>query len=175
MVASLALDDKKLQLVLDRVEESLGGDVRPVFREFAQYMRVVTDNTFSQLRSGGFYRGVFWGYFADQYTRKTDGVTVPAWGGVSKVHGSGSVKGRKRPSGARVSPGDAIVQDTMLLRGQAAVVLTMKPDFLRMGTNLSYAKYQARKRPFLFFTSQDAVQLVNIAVKKLQQAFGKGV
>jgi len=175
MVATIRLDDKKLQLVLDKVENVLGNDIRPVWREFAQYMRTVTDNTFKALRHGGTYRGVQWDYFADQYTRKSDGVTVPAWGGVPKVRGRGVVQGRKRASGARVSAGDSIVQDSMVLRGEAALVLTMSPGRLRMGTNLSYAKYQARWRPFLFFTEKDAKEVVNIAVRRLQQALKSGI
>lgn len=174
MPAVISLDDKKLRKLLDKVDEVLGDDVRPIWREFAQYMRTVTDNTFKALRHGGTYRGVQWDYFADQYTRKS-GVTVPAWGGVPKVRGRGVVKGRKRASGARVSAGDSIVQDSMVLRGEAALVLTMSPGRLRMGTNLSYAKHQARWRPFLFFTEKDAKEVVNIAVRRLQQALKSGI
>jgi len=170
MVARFTLEDKKLKQLLDTVEENLGGDVRPVFREFAQYMRTVTDNTFKRLRFGGTYRGVSWDYFAPQYTRKTDGVTVPAWGGVSKVHGSGNVKGRKRASGARVKVGDSVVQDLGTLRANAALVLQMTKDRLILGNpNLSYAAEQAEMRPFLFFTPKDAKELVNIALRRLQR------
>jgi hypothetical protein len=45
------------------------------------------------------FRGVRWGWFADQYTRKTDGVTVPAYGGVRRLKAGRSVfkirKGKK--------------------------------------------------------------------------------
>ena len=171
MVAQISLDDKDLKFLLDKVEDNLGGDARPVFREFAQYMRTVTDNTFRALRHGGTYRGVSWDYFAPQYTRKTDGVTVPAWGGVPKVFGGGTVKPRIRPSGAPVSPGDSIVQDSGTLRSRAALVLKMKPQLLELGPQgVTYAAHQQAMRPFLFFTAKDAKELVNIAIRRLQKA-----
>jgi hypothetical protein len=169
MVAKLSLESKELERLLDKVEKHLGGDVRPIWREFAQYMRVVTDNTFKRLRHGGTYRGVHWAYFAPQYTRKTDGVTVPAWGGVPKIVGTGTVKGRLRPSGARVSAGDSVVQDSGVLRSRAALVVHEGKQLLRlMPQGVSYAKYQNRRRPFLFFTPKDAEQLIKIAVGKLR-------
>lgn len=169
MVAKLSVDDKELQRLLDKVEKTLGGDVRPIWREFASYMRTVTDNTFRALRHGGTYRGVSWDYFAPQYTRKTDGVTVPAWGGVPKVVGTGTVKGRLRPSGARVSAGDSVVQDLEVLRSRAALVTHMGAKLLRLEPQgVDYAGYQSRRRPFLFFTPKDATELIKIAVRKLE-------
>jgi hypothetical protein len=35
--------------------------------------------------TGGMFRGVAWPKLQDQYTRKLDGVTVPAWGGVPRM------------------------------------------------------------------------------------------
>ena len=137
--------------------------LQPTFRRFAQYMRVQTDNTFEALRLGGRFRGVLWKYFAPQYTRKTDGVTVPAWGGVPKVRGSGLVKGRKRPSGARVRQGDAIMQDTETMRGMAALVVRMDRYMARLGVQgVNYAAAQHKRRPFLFFVQADADELVGM-------------
>lgn len=140
---------------LDATGTALRGqltDVRPALQRFAQYMRVQTDRTFQALRRGGDYRGVHWRYFAPQYTRKTDGVTVPAWGGVPKLRGQGLVLGRKRPSGARVKQGDAVVQDTMTLRGRAALVMGLTRNRLTLGPQgVRYAAAQQAKRPFLFF------------------------
>ena len=170
MVAKLSIEEKELQKLLDKVEGTLGGDVRPIWREFAAYMRVVTDNTFKALRHGGNYRGVRWDYFAPQYTRKTDGVTVPAWGGVPKLVGTGTVKGRLRPSGARVSAGDSVVQDSGVLRSRAALVVHEGKQLLRlMPQGVSYAFYQERRRPFLFFTPKDAQSLIKIAVRQLSK------
>ena len=171
MISTITLEDKELRNLLDKVEDNLGGDARPVFREFAQYMRTVTDNTFKALRLGGTYRTVAWDYFAPQYTRKSDGVTVPAWGGVPKVRGSGVVKGRKRPSNTRVKAGASVVQDLGTLRANAANVLQITKEKLALGPpNLSYAAAQNEMRPFLFFTPPDATELVNIAVRRLQKA-----
>ena len=173
MVAKLRIDDKELRVVLDKVEETLGGDVRPVWREFAQYMRTVTDKTFRTLRHGGTYRGVTWAYFAPQYRRKTDGVLVPAAGGVPKIHGGGNVKGRKRPSGARIKPGDSVMQDHNVLRPRAALVVRMTPKKLTLGPQgVLYAGFQHRLRPFLFFTPKDAREVITIAVRRFH---GKSV
>jgi hypothetical protein len=61
-------------------------DLRPVWATFRAYMARVTHDTFDALgKGGGTYRGVTWAPFADQYTRKTDGVVVPAWGGVPRL------------------------------------------------------------------------------------------
>jgi len=170
VVAKLRIDTKELQDVLDKVEESLGGDVKPVWREFAQYMRTVTDKTFRALRHGGTYRGVTWKYFAPQYRRKTDGVLVPAAGGVPKIHGKGQVKGRKRPSGKRVKPGDSVMQDNNVLRPRAALVVRMSPKKLTLGPQgVLYAGFQHRLRPFLFFTPKDAQEAVKIAVRRLHK------
>lgn len=167
---SLSLEDRQLRAVLDKVEQTLGHDPTPIFREFAQYMRVVTDNTFRALRSGGTYRSVTWKPFAPQYTRKS-GVVVPAWGGVAKVHGSGVVLGRKRPSGARVDATSAIMQDLGALRARAANVLTIGKNRMTLGPQgLSYAIHQQRLRPYLFFTEKDSKEVGNIAIRHLQKA-----
>ena len=177
MNMQLSLEDKELQKLLKVLGDDFDRDVRPPFREFAQYMRVTTDNTFQKLRHGGTYRGVSWDYFAPQYTRKTDGVTVPAWGGVPKIRGSGTVKGRLRASAnVRVKAGDSIVQDSGTLRARAATVLQMSPTVLRLGpkgTPLKYARYQQKARPFLFFTKYDGKMLVDIAVKQLHKALSR--
>lgn len=154
--------DKALRRQLQRLAETPGG-LRKPFTRFAQYMRVVTDDTFENLRRGGTYRGVMWRYFAPQYTRKTDGVTVPAWGGVPRLYGSGTVLGRLRPSGARVAAGDAIMQDTMTMRSRAALVTRMDRYMARLGVQgVNYAPAQQAMRPFLFFTNKDANVLSGI-------------
>lgn len=148
--------DQAVRQQLKRLADTPNG-LRTPFRRFAQYMRVVTDDTFDNLRMGGSYRGVRWRYFAPQYTRKTDGVTVPAWGGVRKLYGRGNVLGRLRPSGARVAKGDAIMQDTGTMRSRAALVTKMDRYFARLGVQgVNYAPAQHAMRPFLFFTTKDA-------------------
>lgn len=159
---TIVVRDKGLRDALKRLGKLPDGFKAP-FERFAQYMRVQTDNTFEHLRTGGVYRGVTWRYFAPQYTRKTDGVTVPAWGGVPKLRGNGLVLGRLRPSGARVANGDAIMQDTMTMRSRAALVVRMERYQARLGVQgVNYASAQHKMRPFLFFTRKDAGVLTEI-------------
>ena len=167
----LYIDTDEISKLFDDAEKVFD-DVRPIFREFSLYMRQVTDNTFKKLRHGGSYRGVKWEYFAPQYTRKTDGVTVPAWGGVPKLHGTGTVQGRKRPSGPRVKAGDSVVQDSGTLRARAALVTALKKNRVEMGPQgVAYAAAQAALRPFVFFSiPKDSEALLSIAMKHLDKA-----
>ena len=136
---------------LRRLTEGRVEDVRPAFRAIHTDMKVRVDSVFARLRQGGTHRGVHWNYFAPQYTRKTDGVVVPAWGGVKKIRGKGTVKGRRRPSGQRVREGDAIGQDTVNLRRGALLSVRMSRRRLLMGSNVEYADEFASRRPFAFF------------------------
>lgn len=147
---TLKIDDRKARKLLRDVER-VGGDVRPALRQFHSRMRAVTDRTFKRLRRGGTYRGVTWRDWAPQYTRK-DGTVVPAWGGVPKVRGRGTVKGRLRPSRTRVNRTSALMQDTNTLRSRAALTMfQLSNTRIRFGTNLRYASKQQAMRPFLFF------------------------
>uniref|UniRef100_A0A6M3LBC5 Tail protein n=1 Tax=viral metagenome TaxID=1070528 RepID=A0A6M3LBC5_9ZZZZ len=165
-----------LERTAEQVQQRLT-DPQPVFRRFAQYMRVQTDNTFDRLRRGGTYRGVHWDYFAPQYTRKGgrdgkgDRSTVPAWGGVPKVRGRGLVQARMRPSGARLRPGDSLMQDTGTMRARAALVMGITRHALILGPQgVRYAAAQQARRPFLFFSiPTDSDRLEQFAVEHLEQ------
>jgi len=148
------VDSKKVLARLSGLGKK-AADLRAPNRQFAQYMRVTIDRHFKKLGKGGTNRGVTWKPFAPQYTRKADGVTVPAWGGVNKVRGRGKVKGRKRPSGTRITRQSKLVQDTGTLRSRAAAVIRMTRTTGELGPNLNYATKQNEKRPFLFFTKGD--------------------
>lgn len=126
-------------------------DWRPAARRIHAEMRVRVDSVFARNSQGGSHRGITWDYFADQYTRKTDGAVVPAWGGVQKLRGDGVVLGRLRPSGQRVSLGDAIGQDTVHLRRAAMLSRRLDKSRLVMGTPVVYAEYFSRLRPFAEF------------------------
>ena len=103
-----------------------------------------------------------WPSFAPQYTRKTDGVTVPAWGGVPKLYGKGAVKGRKRPSGKRITPSSKILMDTGTLRGSFTRQLLENKKVI-YGSVLAYAgqhqygdpSKNLPAREMLFFTEND--------------------
>lgn len=150
--------------------EQAGGNFRPVFREFAQYMRVQTESMFRKLRKGGRHRGVLWKYFAPQYVRK-DGTVVPAWGGIPKVRGKGKVKGRLRPSGARVTSRAALMRDTGTMSSRAALVLRNQRTRLVLGPQgVNYAEYQQGLRRFLFFHEpRDTRQLGRILSRHLRK------
>jgi hypothetical protein len=166
----LVVDVEQVSKLFDDAEGALS-DARPIFKTFSLYMRQMIDNTFENLRHGGSYRGVTWDYFAPQYTRKTDGVTVPAWGGVPKVSGIGMVQGRLRPSGTRVQSGDSVVQDFGTLRARAALVTALKPNLLKMGPQgIAYAAAQDALRPFAFFAlPKDSDALLKIAMRHLEK------
>ena len=76
---------------------------------------------------GGIVRGQRWEGFKPQYTRN-DGTVVPAWGGVAKVRGSGTVQGKKRPSGARVDRSSVLNKDEGHTRQS---VISSRPRILR--------------------------------------------
>ncbi len=171
--ATIKVDDHELRERMDQLEAA-GSDLRKIWRRFYQYMRVQTALTWRNLRTGGEFRGVTWKYFAPQYTRKTDGVTVQAWGGVPKIRGSGMVKGRirRRSLGGgmvRLAQGDALMDSTGTLKAQAAgSVFVMNSNRLRFGTNLQYARRQAELRPFLFFTRNDRDRLRQMVLEYVE-------
>lgn len=193
-IAVLEIQDEAVRRALGDVQEA-AEDARPAFREFAQYMRVQTDNTFEALRMGGTFRGVTWGYFKPQYTRKTDGVEVPAWGGVPNIGQYGwiaqrhrekrkaegldyqrtdkrrVVQGRKRPSGEILQYGDAMMQDLGNMRARAALVVSLRKGQVRMGPQgVKYAARQHSMRPFLFFyVPTDSDALTGIVVRHLRK------
>lgn len=114
-------------------------------------MNKVMGLQFSRNRKGGRSRGVTWKPFSPQYLRSTDGVEVPAWGGVKKVSGVGTVLGRKRPSGRRVDQSSNLMQDTGKLRASRAQLNFLSDKFIRFGPTVLYARMQNSLRPFLFF------------------------
>ena len=125
-------------------------DVRPAWRRAQQYMRVRTDTTFERLRRGGTFRGVRWPYFSESYI------------------------GQKRPSGAIVKRGDAVLQDTGTLRSRAALTQLLDRNKMRLGTNLNYAAKQAKRRPFLFFQiPQDVKAITRIVLDHLLAGKGR--
>ena len=177
-------------------------DLRPYWPSVSGYMDGETVALFEHMgHDGGTYRGVTWPGFADQYTRKTDGVTVPAEGGVPRIAagysirqrvrrqtrpgsfaeygpyrqgvaqdistrrfiggastgGEGTVRGRLRPSGARVGPESKLVQDTRATRVGATsnYRATARKLVIYIPDSVGYARYQHARRPILFMTDRD--------------------
>lgn len=165
MAIRLIFDDSDHQKKSLRLEQRLK---RPqaLLKRIHVYILGKTAQTFRRLRRGGRFRGVFWPPFEAQYERKTDGVVVPAWGGVHKVNfrrtkrgtiakrQSPFVQGRLRPSGRRVTETSNLMRDTGRM-AQAAGQTRLWRDrgrTLLMDThNVDYAPEQQAMRPFLFF------------------------
>ena len=171
----ITVNDQRVQRMLRGIDLA-SSNPEPAWDEFAQYMRVRTNDTFQRLRNGGSYRGVTWRGWAPQYTRK-DGTVVPAWGGIPKVRGTGLVQGRLRPSGRRVAAGDALMQDTGTMKSRAALVMRRTRERLELGPQgVRYAADQDRRRQFLYFEiEKDLPTLVKIMVRHLAEgARGRG-
>lgn len=160
-----------------------------MIHEVDEQFRVAGDGTRST-----FARGVWWRGFALQYVRKTDGVAVPAWGGVPNIGQYGwiaqrhreklkadgkkpprlnkgrMIKGRKRPSGQRITQSSKLMQDTGATRSTALTgVYEATPTSIRMGPGTPYATHQNAMRQFLFFqTPQDQEALDREAVRWLR-------
>jgi len=133
--------EEKTALRLDRALTNLskdGADVRkPLLRFDAEWKAITRIEANKALATGGAFRGETWVRMKPQYTRKTDGVEVPAWGGVRRVRRgwkkstkgpgrgksigqrmkkiNGTVSGRRRPSGARVKITSIMNRDTGVL------------------------------------------------------------
>jgi hypothetical protein len=164
---TLDLDDRAVQRMLQGVSLAAFNPDQ-AWAESAQYMRVRTSSMSAHLRRGGSWRGVTWKDWAPQYVRK-DGTVVPAWGGVPKVRGRGLVKGRKRPSGTRVTQQSALMQDTMTMRSRAALVVRRNRFMMQLGPQgVRYAARQNALRPFLFFEiPQDAKEIGEIFARHI--------
>lgn len=128
------------------------------------FMMQVTVLMFRKLAHGGSDRGVNWPKFANQYVRK-DGTEVPAWGGVPKVRGEGSVKGKLRPSGKRVTSSSLLMQDTGRLRSERLNLQRLTPSSIQFGPTAAYAGAQHKLRPWSFFTPKEIEKSADAAFR----------
>tara|TARA_Y100000310_G_scaffold331632_1_gene405561 strand:+ start:22861 stop:23406 length:546 start_codon:yes stop_codon:yes gene_type:complete len=162
----LVVNDKEFQAKINSLIKK-GGNLSKPLLQFRQYMVQQTDSMWEMLsQGGGTHRSKRWKPFAPQYTRKTDGVTVPAHGGVPKIKGQGMVQGRLRPTRTRVTAASALMDDSGNLRGKAAsAVFRQTKHALTFGTpkSVNYADRQNQLRPYLFFfKKKDEPMLVKI-------------
>lgn len=141
---------QRLKLVADRSAHPVG-----LYTRIHAHQRAESGLMFRQLRKGGSRRGVYWPWFANQYTRRTDGVTVPAQGGVRKLRGKGLVKGRLRPSRQRVTASSSLMRDRGILANAVATVRRILGDRVEIATPATWAIWQQAMRPFSFFTRDD--------------------
>lgn len=171
MSLKITIDDGQLRRERLRLKEKLRNP-QPFWKQFHAYMLGRTGQTFRHLRQGGTFRGVTWPWYADQYRRQTDGVVVPAEGGVPKLRGRGMVKGRKRPSGKRITRASNLLRDT----GRLAAAAGTTVRFLNGGrsmqmitANVAYGPQQQERRPFLFFEVPEDLRVAqDLAVAHLE-------
>lgn len=163
------VDDKAAHLRIENLKENLQ-ELQPVFVNFQAYMKRRQALMFRRLRKGGSFRGVTWRPFANLYTRKSTGETIPAWGGVERLDGQGLVLGRKRTSGKRITKNSSIMRD----RGRLAIASlsdhTITSNTLTMDTPEEYAKYQNAARPFQFFEVPKDTRTLQRLIKKQIEA-----
>lgn len=170
---TLTLDDRELRRELDRLGKRAVDGTKPLKQlDAAVKADMGRSWTNNGRATGGTVRGADWDAFKPQYTRK-DGTEIPAWGGVAKVHGRGSVKGKLRPSGKRVTQQSVIGQDTgryrrALLASRANII--NKNTLLIGGESLPvYADYQNKLRPIVRWIPRDQEAFNRIARAYLEE------
>lgn len=95
MPAKLTVEDKAIRDAMKQTEKN-ARQPRPLLIRIHAHQQKESGLMFRFLAKGGTRRTVSWGWFADQYTRKTDGVTVPAEGGVKRLRGERYQRGNKK-------------------------------------------------------------------------------
>lgn len=150
-------------------------DGRKPFRAFYSGWGTRRRLIWNQIKvTGGNFLGVNWPGMKPQYTRKLDGETVPAWGGVPRMQAmfvksrmsigkgwtskgvkrktfGGNVQGKKRPSGTRVKASSIMMRDT----GHMANAVLGSPELVearRMVVStkaIDYAEEQDKVRHFM--------------------------
>lgn len=120
------------------------------------------------MASKEFRPGIKWRGVRPMYGRLTDGAVIPPWGGTPRLDGAGQVKGRKRPSGKRVTQDSLVGSDTNKMRREFTGRAVLEADTatrrlsVKLVTNRKYAAYQNRLRPFNKPTQGDRDRLVRI-------------
>ena len=171
---------------LDRTVREIMDASKP-FRAFFSWWARLRGEAWSAVKaSGGTFMGRRWPAMKAQYTRRTDGVTVPAWGGVPRIRAGsrkrtiapkrgigwgesmtsvrGVVSGRLRPSGRRVKQTSIMMQDTGSMRNAilAAPVHVGRDRLVigprRGGIGSEYAAHQDEMRPVVFWAGGDEPQ-----------------
>ena len=154
MVMRITVDDGQLKREEVRIKTK-AKNPKPMLKKFHIYILGRTGMMFRRLAHGGSFRGVTWKGYKPQYVRKTDGVTVPAHGGVAKLRGEGTVLGRRRgPGGQRVTASSNLLRSTGRLAAAAGTTVRFVRGgkvMLMITRNVKYGGKQQEDRPFLFF------------------------
>ena len=171
--------DVRSKAIVERIKIMAARIERPqaLYNRIRHDQQAKTAMMFRRLAHGGIYRGIRWPWFAPQYRRKTDGVLVPAEGGVPRLDGKGVVLGRLRGSGARVDSRSNLLRDTGHLRAAAATVARVHNHgkTLEIITPVKYAAIQQARRPFTFFTRADVERYNKWAAEYIIQKAAKGI
>lgn len=182
MHTRITIDDRALRRAIDDLGRVAQDGTEPLRQFDAEWKAVVLQEASKIRASGGTFRGQTWAPMKVQYTRRTDGVTVPAWGGVAKVRGgSRTVQGRRRPSGQRVRPTSIVNRDTGALYNAlcASRPLILQRRTLIIGGDLPiYAGevLAANHRNPIFFAPGDQARLearVRVWLDSLAQRFNR--
>jgi len=128
---------------------------------------------FQALRSGGEARGVHWDPLKTDWYSRSDGVTVPIYGGVRWMNNPRrKVKGKlrsKNPEGKkRYTMNSALMQSTGMMR--AALISDMRLTELgvSLGTPVKYAAWQNALRPFMFISHEEGAEIASMIARKLR-------
>ena len=172
--------DVSSKAVVERIKIMAARIKRPqaLYNRIRHDQQAKTAMMFRRLAHGGTYRGVRWPWFAPQYRRKTDGVLVPAEGGVPRLDGKGVVLGRLRSKGGeRVDSRSNLLRNTRHLSAAAATVARVRNHgkTLEIITPVKYAAIQQVRRPFTFFTRADVEQYNRWAGEYLIKKAAKGI
>lgn len=131
-------------------------DWRPPMNTFRAYMVGQVRKQIMQAGSvatGGTSRGVRWGRYGDQYTRR-DGTVITAWGGQQKVRGEGQVKGARKASGERITQYSRLYGN--FKPGSLLRVHRTTPTSIEIGSPTSGpAVYLEEMRQYAFYTQRD--------------------
>jgi len=134
-----------------------------VLKSIRVLMNRVIGIHFGRAARGGRFRGVTWAPFKFQYRRKIDNAIVRAEGGTPRIRPPwapagqsrgktrGSVLGKKRPSGRRITRASNLMQDTGRLRATRAQLNSVSPKQIRFGPTVQYGVRQNKLRPFAFY------------------------
>lgn len=190
------IDTSQLNADMQKLAASIT-DGRPFLGKWAKYdMPLATERTMQRVgraSTGGSddrmsSAGIpAWPPAAIQYERKTDGVTVPAWGGVPKARainkaapgkrrsskpkvfrGGELVKGRKRGSGQRMAATSRLMYDTHeMVNSTFASPKILTKNLVRLAPSIDYAEHardaSTPPRTFLFIAPADEAKLTKRA------------
>jgi len=173
--STLYVKDAEVRAALARFVKDSSDGRRPLFAFFSWWKLRVAEAWANVKATGGNFRGVAWPAMQPQYTRKTDGVTVPAWGGVPRlargwrkfrIEGkpgrrgtrnaagdpirmrstTGNVSGKLRPSGQRVKQSSTMMQDTGNMRNSIiGTPLALTNTMLTIGPKGAGEKYASEQ------------------------------